>query len=137
LKRWLIAVVLAAGLGACAQPPPSLGNPDLDAGQETYRSSCSACHGPTGAGISAPALSEVAATFPDCSIQQQWITLGSAGWKEEVGETYGAQEKKITAVMPFFEGALTATQIAQVAAFERVQFGGASMKDALADCGLG
>ena len=132
-----MAVVLAVGLGACAQPPlPSLGSPELDAGRETYRSSCSACHGPTGAGISAPAMIEVVATFPDCAVQQQWITLGSARWKEEVGETYGAQDKEITAVMPFFEGALTANQIAQVAAFERFQFGGASLEDALGDCGL-
>ncbi len=132
-----MAVAVVVGLGACAKPQPSLGNPDLDAGQKTYRASCSACHGPTGAGISAPAMTEVLATFPECAIQQQWITLGSAGWKEEVGEHYGAQNKKITAVMPFFEGALTASQIAQVAAFERFQFGGASMEDALGDCGLG
>ena len=74
---------------------------------------------------------------PIAPSQQQWITLGSAGWKEDVGDTYGAQDKKITAVMPFFDGALTANQIAQVAAFERFQFGGASMEAALADCGLG
>jgi hypothetical protein len=57
-------------------------------------------------------------------------------WKEEVGDTYGDPEKEITAVMPSFESSLTAAEIAQVAAYQRFQFGGASFDEALGDCGL-
>lgn len=134
--RRLLALLILLGLGACAASQPSLGDPALDAGQKSYQEVCAACHGPTGAGTSAPALSEVLATFPDCSTQQQWIRLGSEAWKDEVGETYGAQDKEITAIMPTFRPVLSETEIAQVAAFERFQFGGATMEEALTGCGL-
>ena len=76
------------------------------------------------------------ATFPDCEEQQRWITLGSKQWQEEVGDTYGATDKEITAVMPSFRTVLTLEEIAQVAAYQRLQFGGASLEEVLADCGL-
>lgn len=132
----MVALAIAMGLGACAQPPSSLGDPNLDAGREVFLRVCAACHGGEGEGKSGPALAEVLATFPACSDHRMWITLGTARWKDEVGPTYGATNKEVTKVMPSFETVLTATEISQVASFERLSFGGSPSDDALADCGF-
>lgn len=124
------------GLVACAGSPPSLGDPSLDAGQASFGRLCSSCHGPTGEGGSAPALTGVAETFPDCEDQRLWISLGSKEWEERFGPTYGATDQEITAIMPSFKTVLTETEVAQVAAYERFQFAGLSVGDAVAGCGL-
>jgi mono/diheme cytochrome c family protein len=76
-------------------------------------------------------------TFPDCETHLRWVTIGGRRWIEEVGPTYGPTGKTITGVMPSFEATLTPEQVAQVTAFERVQFGGGTSEQVLADCGLG
>ena len=124
-------VSLVAG---CASGPESLGDPNLDAGRATYGRICSSCHGGTGAGASAPALTSILETFPDCDTQIQWVTLGSERWKEEVGPVYGAPGKEITAIMPSFDAVLTDEEIRQVVSFERMRFGGGEMDAVLADC---
>jgi mono/diheme cytochrome c family protein len=124
-------------LVACASGPASLGDPDLDAGREVFGRVCASCHGGTGAGASAPALTSVLETFPDCDTHRQWVTLGSERWQEEVGPVYGAPGREITAVMPSFEPVLTDEEIRQVASFERFRFAGGDMAAVLADCGLG
>lgn len=134
--RRLAALAIAVGLGACAQPPPSLGDPNLDAGREVFHRVCAVCHGGEGEGKAGPALAEVLTTFPACSDHRMWITLGSARWTDEVGPTFGATNKEITRVMPSFETVLSTVEIAQVAAFERLSFGGASAEAVLADCEL-
>lgn len=135
--RRLILLGAIATLVGCAQPSqPSLGHPSLDGGRVTYNKLCAACHGGNGQGNSAPALNGVLETFPDCSIHLKWIFLGSKKWQEQVGETYGETDKEITAVMPSFETSLSTEQIAQVAAFERFQFGGASIEQAVDGCGV-
>jgi mono/diheme cytochrome c family protein len=128
-------LVLLGGLAACASPPESLGV-DLDAGRETFGRLCAACHGGSGQGGSAPALTAVLDTFPACDMQMQWITLGSEGWKDQVGPTYGAPGKEITAVMPSFGSVLTEVEIRQVAAFERSFIAEGAADAVLADCGL-
>ena len=133
--RVLLALLLVVAI-ACASGPESLGDPDLDAGRATFGRICSACHGGTGAGGSAPALTSVLETFPDCETHVQWVTLGSDRWKEEVGPVYGAPGKEITAIMPSFEAVLSAEEIQQVASFERFRFGGGEMEAVLSDCGL-
>ena len=128
-------VILGTGLAACASPPESLGA-DLDAGRESFGRICAACHGGGGQGASAPALTGVLETFPDCATQRQWITLGSERWKAEVGPNYGAPNKEITAIMPSMESALTDQEIRQVAAYERVVIAEGDAAAVLADCGL-
>ncbi len=134
--RALVSAMLMVGVVACASGSESLGDPNLDAGREVFARVCSACHGGTGAGGSAPALTSVLETFPDCETHRQWVTLGSERWKEEVGLTYGAPGKEITAIMPSFEAVLTEVEIQQVAAFERFRFAGGDMAAVLADCDL-
>ena len=110
-------------------------------GAEVYDSAgCTACHGPNGGGIATfPAFTDGAllATFPQdsCSAQVEWIALGTTGWPES---TYGANEKPVGgsgAVMPGFGSSLSSQEMAAVALYERVAFGGQELEDALVDCG--
>ena len=135
--RALLLVMLMTVVVGCASGPESLGDPALDEGRDIFGRLCSSCHGGTGSGASAPALTSVLETFPDCETHVQWVTIGSDRWKEEVGPVYGASGKEITAIMPSFEAVLTDLEIRQVASFERFRFGGAEMEDVLAGCGLG
>jgi mono/diheme cytochrome c family protein len=134
--RALLAAMLMVFVAACASGPESLGDPNLDAGREIFGRVCSSCHGGTGSGGSAPALTSVLETFPDCETHRQWVTLGSQRWKEEVGPVYGAPGKEITAIMPSFAAVLTGEEIQQVASFERFRFAGGEMAAVLADCAL-
>jgi cytochrome c553 len=135
--RALLAALFMVVVAACGSGPESLGDPNLDAGREVFGRVCASCHGGTGSGGSAPALTSVLETFPECETQRQWVTLGSDRWKEEVGPVYGAPGKEITAIMPSFEAVLTDEEIQQVASFERFRFGGGEIDAVLADCGLG
>jgi mono/diheme cytochrome c family protein len=130
-----LVVVLAVAVIGCAQPAPTLGDPALDTGREIYGRLCSTCHGPMGEGLSAPALTGVIQTFPACEDHKLWVTLGSIEWEDQFGPTYGATDKEITAIMPSFQNVLSAAEIAQVASYERFQFGGLSVTDAVAGCG--
>jgi mono/diheme cytochrome c family protein len=128
-------VAAALLLVGCADAPASLGDPMLDAGRATYGQLCSTCHGPTGEGLSAPSLTGVLATFPDCEDHRRWVSLGSMEWERQFGPTYGATSKEITAIMPSFKNVLSEAEIAEVAAFERFQFAGSSVADAVDGCG--
>lgn len=81
-------------------------------------------------------MSEVIETFSSCDDQMEWISLGAERFKSEVGPTYGDQDIEITGVMPEFSTSLTKEEIAQVAAFERHEFAGASQTEAAEGCGL-
>jgi mono/diheme cytochrome c family protein len=102
-------------------------------------SQCAACHGSDGGGGVGPAFSggAVLATFPSgsCSDHVNWVTLGTANFPEA---TYGATGKPVgsVGVMPGYEASLTPEEIAAVAIYERVQFGGQPLEEAEIDCGL-
>jgi mono/diheme cytochrome c family protein len=101
---------------------------------------CAACHAADGSGGAGPAFSGGAllSTFPagSCLDQTEWISLGTAGWPDA---TYGATDKPVGGfgAMPGFAASLTEEQIAEVALYERVQFGGQDLAEAEADCGFG
>lgn len=128
----LIGLLLAACAASAADLPPP-----LVAGQDLYKANCSTCHGDRGQGLSGPALDRVLQTFPACDDQLKWIALGSEEWKAQVGPNYGAQAKPITEIMPGFVASLTESQIEQVAAYERAEFGEADQTTAMTDCGAG
>ncbi|KAA3638694.1 MAG: hypothetical protein DWP92_05750, partial [Armatimonadetes bacterium] len=100
---------------------------------------CQACHAADGSGGAGPAFTggDLLATFPagSCSDQIEWIALGTSGWPDP---TYGANAKPVGGVglMPAFASSLDETQIAEVALYERVQFGGEDLAEAEADCGF-
>jgi hypothetical protein len=62
--------------------------------------------------------------------------LGSEYWRKAHGNSYGATSKPITAVVPAHGERLTPEQIALVASFERIQYGGLEEAAVLNDCGL-
>ena len=109
-------------------------------GQQVYSGSaaCAGCHGANGGGGVGPAFigGELYTTFPTCSDHAKWIELGSAGWQNEVGPTYGAEDKVSIGGMPAFQGKLSQDEIYAVVVFERVVFGGGQTEEVLSDCGL-
>jgi mono/diheme cytochrome c family protein len=94
---------------------------------------CAGCHGVNGEGGGAfPALTGVLTTFGSCADHIEWVTLGSAGFPDGHGDT----NKTTNGGMPAFGGSLSEEQIAAVAAYERVRFGGGNPDEVLVDCGL-
>ena len=109
-------------------------------GQQVYSgaAACAGCHGANGGGGVGPAFigGDLYTTFPTCSDHAKWIELGSAGWQNEVGPTYGAEDKVSIGGMPAFQGKLSEDEIYAVVVFERVVFGGGQTEEVLSDCGL-
>lgn len=129
----VVAFMIVVGV-SCG--PGSATPESLRVGRGVYADHCSSCHGNRGQGGVGPSLSEVRDTWPDCDDQQEWIALGSEGWTVEYGPTYGADDAPITNVMPGRAETLTPDEIAAVAAFERVEYGGGDAVEELAACGL-
>ncbi|NHZ70267.1 MAG: hypothetical protein GWP18_01360 [Proteobacteria bacterium] len=102
-------------------------------------SQCVACHSADGSGGVGPAFTAgaVLETFPagQCATQIEWVAIGTAGWPDP---TYGENNKAVGGVglMPGFASSLSEEQLASVALYERVQFGGQDLADAEIDCGL-
>jgi mono/diheme cytochrome c family protein len=109
-------------------------------GQALYNAApgnCQGCHAPNGQGSGAiPGLTGVLTTFGACEDHIEWVTLGSSGFQAAGQTTYGDSSKPINGGMPAFGSGLSAEQIASVASFERVRFGGADPEQTLTDCGL-
>ena len=124
----VVIAVIAAGCTPSDQPEA------LRQGRSTYGEVCSVCHGARGEGASGPALEKVIDTWPRCSDQVEWIALGSEGWRNQYGETYGTPGKQISGGMPAHSDQLTLEQTRRVAAFERVEYGGLEPDAALAQC---
>ena len=125
-----IVSLLSAGCGSAGPEGP------LADGREVYGNICSACHGASGQGGIGPAFAGVLDTFASCEDHQRWISLGSDGWKSDVGTTYGDMDKEVAGGMPGHAERLTPEEIAAVAAFERSQYGGLDPDVALVQCGF-
>lgn len=125
----MIGIAVGCGPGAATSE-------SLRTGRGVYGDRCSACHGNRGQGGVAPALTDVLETWPDCLDQQEWIALGSERWKAEHGPTYGANDAPVTKVMPEHAKTLTREEIAFVAAFERIEYGGGDQVTELQACGV-
>jgi mono/diheme cytochrome c family protein len=111
---------------------------DYFAQGEGLYSQCVACHSADGSGGAGPAFQggAVLATFPagSCDTHIEWVRVGTAGWPDP---TYGATDKPVGGfgLMPAF-GSMTDEQLASVALYERVAFGGEPLEEAEVDCGL-
>jgi hypothetical protein len=75
-------------------------------------------------------------TFGACADHIEWVSMGSQGLLDAGRSTYGDPDKPINGGMPAFGNTLSPEQVASVAAFERVRFGGADPQQTLTDCGL-
>ncbi len=124
-----LALVVACG-GADSGPSDQLG-----AGRSVYGSACSMCHGEVGQGGVGPALEGVVETFPACTDHLRWVTLGSNGWREQVGDRFGATNQPVQGGMPSHEASLTAAEIQSVVVYERVRFADEELETATAECG--
>lgn len=129
------AVVVTFVALSCA--PGDAAPEALRTGRGVYGDRCSSCHGDAGQGGVGPSLRNVLSTWPSCDDHKEWIALGTEGWKEVHGPTYGANDTEITQKMPGHADTLSADQIAAVAAYERVEYGGGDGDAELAACGVG
>lgn len=106
---WAMPVLAALPLWAYVytgtlSPPPAGEGPEV-IGEELYATSgCGGCHGAGGGGGVGPAFTggAIYETFPDFVTHFEWVRLGSAGWLEQRGETYGATDKPVNGGMPGF-----------------------------------
>lgn len=126
-------VLVAVFVAGCGGSGPSA---EVAEGRAVYGATCSACHGSAGEGGVGPSLARVLETWPSCTDHRSWIALGSEGWLSGVGDTYGADGKPVQGGMPAHAAVLTEREIAAVAAFERIVYGGAEETATLAECGL-
>jgi mono/diheme cytochrome c family protein len=112
--------------GALVKTAPA--DPVFEEGRGIYQAQCSGCHGPNGTdGQTGRPLNQVTSVFPDVADHVAWIENGSPGagtpyGDEAVGRVSGSDG--YTTPMPGFKDDLTAEQIAAVAYYERVEFGG-------------
>ncbi|MCH8899451.1 MAG: c-type cytochrome [Acidobacteria bacterium] len=127
----LVIAVVVVSCGGTSRTPL------LADGRILYTSNgCAACHGSAGEGGAGGPLADVVRTFPQCSEHVEWVELGSAGWVETKGDTYGSAGKPITGEMPSFSPRMTEKEIRTVAAYERVEFGRLEEETVRADCGV-
>jgi mono/diheme cytochrome c family protein len=108
-------------------------------GEEISAVNCAGCHGAGGGGGAGPALNGVLRVFGSCPDHIEWVTLATGGLQAAGESTYGDTNKPLGGFgssMPGFGSSLSEEQIAAVAAFERVRFGGQEPEAALTDCGL-
>jgi hypothetical protein len=75
-------------------------------------------------------------TFPDLGEHVTWVAIGSDGWQAEVGDTYGANGTAVGAsgnVMPGFSESLSPEDLMAVVLYERVEFGGLTEEELIAE----
>lgn len=123
----------------------SLGGNPLKVGAALYTEAaapaCTTCHGAGGGGGAGPALAggAVLSTFPACEDHVDWVRLGTRGWIDEIGPTYGGGDGALKnagsfGVMAGYGSALTDEEIRAVVVYERVTFGGLGFAEAVAEC---
>ena len=95
-------------------------------GAQVYDAQCAVCHGGQGEGGTGPPLAEgaVLETFSDPAVQVEWVALGSDGWRQANGSSYGDTGKPVEGGMPAWEGTLTEEEIAAVVLHERITLSG-------------
>jgi mono/diheme cytochrome c family protein len=110
--------------GAMVKTAPA--DPLFDQGQAIYVAQCSGCHKVDGTGASGRNLHQVLETFPDRADHLAWIENGSPAAGTPYGDPAAGRVSQSGgfAAMPGFKDTLSPEQIAAVAYYERVEFGG-------------
>lgn len=126
---WAVPALLAIPVWGYAyvgslEPPTEEAAGALVVGEAVY-AQCAACHGAGGGGGVGPAFDGVTETFADPVDHAHWVALGSTGWQQEVGATYGDTNKPVQGGMPAFGETLTPEELTAVIIYERTEFGGA------------
>lgn len=103
--------------------PPPQGEGPAALGEELYGSQCAGCHGAGGGGGTGPAFTggDIFETWPAFDEHFQWVRLGSDGWIDERGDTYGANEQPVNpnGMPAFVEEELTDAELIYVILHER------------------
>lgn len=102
-------------------PPPGGAGP-AEVGAEIYGAQCAGCHGGGGGGGTGPAFTDGAIyeTWPAFEDHVEWVRLGSEGWQQEHGGTYGATDNPVSGGMPgFTEDQLSDAELVYVVLHER------------------
>ncbi len=111
------------------EPPPE-GEGPLTLGAEEYAvAGCAGCHGGGGGGGVGPAFTggAIYETWPSFVDHFEWVRLGSQGWAEEHGPTYGANDKPVGGGMPGYSAdQLDDAHLIWVILHERATLGGAN-----------
>ena len=96
----------------------------LALGTEVYTAKgCAGCHGGSGGGASGPALTSLAADFPNPADQLFWVMEGSDGFKAKGLTTYSDAAKPVKGGMPGW-ATLKADELIGVVRHEREAFSG-------------
>ena len=121
------AIVCVVALWSCvpvalvfAQTGAWIGNAhgNTQAGQQTFKSACAACHGADGRGTPQEIAGfEKPRTFPDFTACDQTTPEDNTAWKAVI--TGGGPTRGFSDIMPSFKEALTAEQINDVVVFLR------------------
>ncbi len=131
---WAMPVLIALPLWAYVfqrtlEPPPKGEGGPAALGAELFASNgCAGCHGATGGGGVGPAFTggAIYQTWPSFVDHFHWVRLGSAGWTQQYGDTYGATDKPVGGGMPGFgPDQVTDGQLAAIILHERLDLGGA------------
>ncbi|MDZ7674453.1 MAG: c-type cytochrome [Acidimicrobiales bacterium] len=124
---WALPVVVMIPIWAYVyvgtlSPPPDEDGGAAALGEEIYGTQCAGCHGSGGGGGSGPAFTNGAIyeTWPSFEDHFEWVRLGSNGWVEEYGDTYGATDKPVLTGMPgFTEDQLSDADLVFATLYER------------------
>lgn len=112
-------------------------SPFFSLGEAVYDAQCVACHGADGSGGVGPSFlgGAVLQTFSACTDHIEWVAFGTNDFP---GATYGDTAKPVGGggVMPGYQNSLTEQEIAAVALYERVAFGGEDLIVGEQGCGL-
>jgi mono/diheme cytochrome c family protein len=127
----LAALPVWALIYAGAMVKSTAEDPQIALGRKVYEANCSGCHATDGTGGTGRNLHEVLLTFPKVADHLAWIENGDPATP---GTPYGDPKRPggqrisnsggYTTPMPGFKDKLTAEEIAAVARYERVEFGG-------------
>jgi mono/diheme cytochrome c family protein len=130
---WVMPVLVAIPLwafffpGAFSNHKKAVVTDPITIGNQVYHSSCSTCHGSNGEGGVGPALhgGVAAITFPNVADHIAWVKNGSTGLAPNAPygdpNRAGGQHVASKRDMPAFGSSLSATQIADVVAYERTK----------------
>lgn len=142
IPSWAVPAVVAlplwAFLYAFTLEPPTQESAAIAHGREVY-ASCAGCHGAQGQGGSGPPFADghVVETFSNYEDHVHWVTIGSAGWRDEVGDTYGDTNKPVQGFngleMPAFGESLSEEDILAVVRYEREVISGYGCEPLLAE----
>src|SRR4030088_269071 len=115
---WVVALWFFVPLAVMIGQTGGQGSSRRQAGEQTFKSACAACHGADGRGMAKEIAGfERPRTFPDFTACDQTTPEPSTAWKDVI--LHGGASRGFSDIMPSFGEALTSEQIDDVIAYLR------------------